>query len=209
MQGSSSATGEFRGVFRFRGEDGYTSVQAHRVHGREERVSPLCCQGQDHGIELKARSASTRFTAFQDNHYGVTVLSATTRERSGRIQIARDASRLVAPDGREFTFGSGLTSAHVAPGGALFAGAADYASPSTWTGSLAVSFPGEEDARLTGPGFTATLGRGGFPARAPFTRYARWLNSRTHSAVFRPSRVGSGLQDAPHATVKAIRNSCT
>jgi hypothetical protein len=166
MQGYSFVTGEFHGAFRFRGEGGYTSVHTHRVHGQELRASPLRCRGHDHGIELKARSGSTRFAAFQDNDYGVTVLSAATRERSGRVEIAREASRLVAPDAGEFTFSSGLTSAHVGPGGALFAGSADYASPSTWTGSLAVSFPGEEDVRLTGPGFTATLRRGGFPARA-------------------------------------------
>ena len=172
IQGSSFVTGEFHGVFRFRGESGYTSVHTHRAHGQELRATPLRCRGQDHGIQLEARSGSTRFTAFQDNDYGVTVLSAATRERSGRVEIARQVSRLATPDGGEFTFGSSLTSAHVGPGGALFSGSADYASPSTWIGSLAASFPGERDVPLTGPAFTATLQRGGFPPRAVSTRHA-------------------------------------
>jgi hypothetical protein len=170
MQSGVFVTGEFRGVFRFRGEDGYTRAHTHRVHGRVERDSPLRCRGHDHGIELKARSGSTRFIAFQDNDYGLTFLSASKRERSGRVQIVRDAGRLVRSGAGEFNFNSDLTSAGVVPGGQLFTGSADYASPASWTGTLSVSFPGEADVPLTGPGFAATLRSGKYPARPPSTR---------------------------------------
>jgi hypothetical protein len=113
-----------------------------------------------HGVELEARSGLTRFSAIQDNDYGLTFLSALTRERSGRVKITREANRLVPLDAGEFTFDEGLTSAHVGPGGALFTGSADYTSPGNWTGSLAVSFPGEATVALAAAGFEATLRSG-------------------------------------------------
>jgi hypothetical protein len=111
--------GVFRGVFRFRGEAGYTSARTHRVRGRLRRDGPVQCRGHDRGTELKARSGPTRFLAFQDDDFGATVLVASTRDRSGRVDIVRDAHRIVSVDAGEFTFDSGLTSAHVAPGGEL------------------------------------------------------------------------------------------
>jgi hypothetical protein len=62
-----------------------------------------------------------------------------------------------SPCAGEFTFDSALTSAHVSPGEGPFTGAAGYASPGRWTGSLAVSFPGRDDVPLTGPDFRVNL----------------------------------------------------
>jgi hypothetical protein len=153
-----SVSGKFRGNFRFRGEGGYTSTRTHRIHGKLRRDGPVECSGHDRGIELKARSGPTRFLAFQDDDFGATVLFASTQDRSGWVEIARDARRIVSVDAGEFTFDSALTSAHVAPGGELFTGSADYASPSSWTGSLAASFPGGEEVALAGPDFGVMLG---------------------------------------------------
>jgi hypothetical protein len=169
FQSSSFVTGDFRRGFRFHGEHRYTSARTHRVHGQLERASKLRCRGHDHGVELKARSGSTRFVGLQDNDYGATILSASRRERSGRVEIVRRAYRLTSADAGEFTFDEGLTSAHVLPAGEPFTGFADFASPSSWMGSLSVSFPGESNVPLTGPGFEATLRSGKLPARAPST----------------------------------------
>jgi hypothetical protein len=162
--------GEFRGILRFRGEGGYTGAHAHRIHGELHRDGPVECAGHDRGTELKARSGPTRFLAFQDDDFGATVLVASTRDRSGRVDIARDAHRIVSVDADEFTFDSALTSAHVAPGGELFTGSADYASPGSWAGSLAASFPGGEDVSLAGPDFGVTLRSTESSAAARFAR---------------------------------------
>ena len=154
------APGEFRGAVRFHGEGGYTSARTHRVRGQVSRYTPVRCSGRDHGVALEARSGSTRFAAFQDDDFGVTFLSARTRERSGRVAIVREAGRLIRADAGEFTFDPELTEAHVAPGGAQFTGTADYASPDSWTGPLAVSFPGgDAGVPLTGSAFDVTLQR--------------------------------------------------
>lgn len=168
--GGAYVPGMFRGVFRFRGESGYTGARTHRVHGRLRRDFPPRCHGHDHGVALEARSGSTRFLALQDGDLGATALVASRRERAGRVKIIRGADRLTAADAGEFTFDQALTSAQVLPGGAPFTGTADYASPSNWAGSLAVSFPGEANVPLTGSGFTATLRNGQIPARALSTR---------------------------------------
>jgi len=157
--------GELRGTFRFRGEDGYTSAHTHRIHGELHRDGPVHCSGRIRAIELKAKSGSTRFIALQDTDYGLTSLSAWTRDRSGRVEIARRTGRLVSSDAGEFTFDPGLTDARVIPGGAAFTGSAEYASPDSWRGSLAVSFPGEPNVPLTGPGFAATLQNAVLPVR--------------------------------------------
>lgn len=156
-QFGSSVPGKFRGTFRFRGEGGYTSAAGHRIRGELRRDSPVRCSGHNRGTELTARSEATKFIAFQDDDFFATILFASTRERSGQVEIRRDAHRIVSRDAGEFTFNPALTSAHVAPGGRLFTGSADYASPDSWAGSLAVSFPGEEDVPLAGAGFGVTM----------------------------------------------------
>jgi len=165
-----TAPGEFRGIVRFRGEGGYTRVRSHRAHGQFERDTPIRCTGHEHGTLLQARSGSTKFIALADTDFGVTGFFASTRERSGRVDIARDAYRIVPLDSGEFTFNRAWTRASVAPGGDLFTGSAGYAWPDDWTGSLAVSFPGREDVPLAGPDFSATLGRGSALRPALFTR---------------------------------------
>ncbi len=159
-QSGFAVPGHFRGVFRFHGDGGYTSAIVHRVHGQMFRNGPARCHGHTRGVELEARSASIRFLAFQDPDFGATALVASTRERSGLVKIVRASERLTAANAGELTVDNGLTSAHVSPTGPPFTGWADYSSPESWTGSLAVSFPGESDVPLTGPDFSARLRSG-------------------------------------------------
>jgi hypothetical protein len=156
-QGGAGARKKFRGVFRFRGEGGYTRTETHQVVVDVFRTGPIRCTGHDHGTKLKAVSESTRFVALLDTGYQASFLHASTKEHVGEVRIDRDAYRAALADAGEFTFDSGLTSAHVMPAGAPFSGLADYASPRSWTGSLEASFPGQGNVPLTGPGFDVTL----------------------------------------------------
>jgi hypothetical protein len=165
-QAGISAVGHFRGVFRFRGEDGYVKARAHKIRVNMGRNGPLHCQGHEHGTELVARSGTTKFFAFDDTDLGATFLDASSKERVGPVQVHRMAFRGSPPDAGEFTFNSALTSARVAPGGPSFTGTAGFSSPANWTGNLAVSFAGEENVPLTGPGFRANLKHVVFGKRA-------------------------------------------
>ncbi len=164
-QSGTRAIGQFRGVFRFRGEDGYVEAKAHKIRGNVGRNGPRQCEAREHGIELVARSGSTKFAALDEPDLGATFLLASTEERVGAVQVHRLAARATAPDSGEFTFDSALTHAHVAPAGRPFTGTADF-SPSSWTGTLAVSFAGEGNVPLTGPSFSANLKPAGFDKRA-------------------------------------------
>jgi hypothetical protein len=165
-QGGVAALGEFRGTFRFRGEGGYTHAHAGKVRGFVGRNGPLTCHGHDHLIELVARSDQTKFMAFDDPRFGVTYLRASTKERVDGVEVHREAFRATRADAGEFTFDPGLTTAHVAPGGGAFTGSADFSSPANWAGSLAVSFLGEDDVPLGGPGYRAALRKVTIPRRA-------------------------------------------
>jgi hypothetical protein len=87
------------------------------------------------------------------------VFDASLEESVGRTAIMRG----VFATGAESTFGfdPGLTSALLLPP-APFTGSAAFsrgAGPSTWTGDLAVAFPGTASVPLTGPSFEAKLAR--------------------------------------------------
>jgi hypothetical protein len=159
VQRGSFVTGEFHGRFRFRGERGYTRAHAHRVRGELDRWGPPHCHGQDHGTKLTAKSPSVKFQAIRDDEYPVSFLVASTQEQVDRIRIDRYAYRVANSSKGEFTFDDGLTSAHVAPDADAFSGSADFAAPSSWSGSLSVSFPGRADVPLTGHSFVAKLAR--------------------------------------------------
>lgn len=156
IQTELTTSGVFRGRIRFRGEHGYTSVRARRAPGQVGWRSPERCTGSAHGTLLSARSGPTRFVALRDETLGgLTAFEALARERKRAVLISRTGLRVAEQS--EFSFDSGLTSAHVEPAGVPFSGSADFTSPGDWTGSLAVSFAGEENLPLAGQGFTAKL----------------------------------------------------
>jgi hypothetical protein len=176
--------GYFVGTIRFRGERGYTSVEAKRAEGTIETVGKAVCKrsaldeddepgGNEPGrtrVELFAFSRSKgRSIAFRATTAGRPAsrpfarFSASASERRRGMKILRStfafggSSEIVLGDTRPFPL-----SATVTPTGA-FQGLArfrrDVEGGSTWTGSLSVPLPGLGHVRLSGPDFAARVCR--------------------------------------------------
>jgi diadenosine tetraphosphatase ApaH/serine/threonine PP2A family protein phosphatase len=162
-----SRRGRFAGTIRFHGEHGYTSVDANRARGRVElRRKTRCHFGGDGGggggnhrqVKLTAGDRSTDVVAIDDPRGPGPTLIAATSEVENRVSVFRVLFDFFAP-ASSFTYDAALTTAQLDPP-APFSGTADFAAPRTWTGTLAVSFPGDPDVPLAGPGFKARLKRG-------------------------------------------------
>ena len=158
---SARAEGPSSGSIRFRGEGGYTRVDAVRAPGTVILVRHLQCQfgarkQAGHGAELDDESDAIDLVAFADDPQARPVCFVVGTDKVGRVLVFHLA--LLVPGPGAFTFSHDLTSAHLdlpPP----FAGAGNFAAPHSMTGSLTISFPGAPDVPLTGPGFTATLKR--------------------------------------------------
>lgn len=151
------STGRFKGRIRFRGEDGYTRVRAHKAHGFISPTTESCSDVKpQHGVALDAGSGSVRFEADRLRGSKHALYLAKEKESAGRVAIAR-----MALDGgprSSFIYGVNPDRAHVAPGGETMTGSARLTPAGQWTGSLAVNFPGDPDVPLAGPEFSAQLG---------------------------------------------------
>lgn len=175
----TSRLGAFVGEVRFSGEGGYASVDVHRVKGRVSsplslRCAPSVFQHERGGsdsigsstqsskltllsADWKTALSSTAFAAaagFVDK----TLFFASSERSEGAVAIVRQAIAL-AP-ARTFAFDNALTLAGVTPpppfsGTGTFQAGPDGAT--SWTGSLAVSFPGAENMPLSGPQFKVVL----------------------------------------------------
>jgi hypothetical protein len=175
----TSRLGVFVGDVRFSGEGGYTSADIHRVKGRVSSPPSLRCAASvfkhergggnpigspKHRLRLtllnaawKTALSSATFVAAAG--FGDTVLfSASSEQSEGSVAIVRRAVAIASA--RTFAFDNTLTFAGVTPP-APFSGTGSFqASPDgvkSWTGSLAVSFPGAENMPLSGPQFKAAL----------------------------------------------------
>jgi hypothetical protein len=144
----SQPTGTFRGVIRFRGEDGYTTAHARKVPGV---LSPYWCEGHRHvAREPRRRQASLltscrlpRRTAYLA--YGAARAAAhqiQVFERGGRLKITRFGS--FQDSGGSFHVDLAQHTATLSPGWP-FSGSATYAD-GRLTGNLTASLPG-----LAGP----------------------------------------------------------
>jgi hypothetical protein len=154
--GLSGSRRAVHGRIRFRGEDGFARIHANAARGFVGEGDVTCSGGRSiPGTVLTAKSGSLRFDAATYSRDPGPYLYASEHQTVGRVHIWRAAGSFDAGD--VFTFDSALTSAHVDPVGAPFAGSADFAAPDQWTGDLSVSFPGAPDVPLTGPDFTARL----------------------------------------------------
>ncbi|HET6999018.1 MAG TPA: hypothetical protein VFI03_10550 [Solirubrobacterales bacterium] len=179
--------GVFVGSFRFRGEDSYVSVQAHRVPGQVSSVAPQCAKsGSSHRGQRASRSprselrlpeptflvaawregvSAASFGAIE--WFGKTLFFASVERSEGGVAILRIAFE--AASARAFDLDDALTFARVSPP-APFKGNGTYrAAPdgtTTWTGALAVNFPGAPRFPLTGPPFEPLLSAG-FPGEEP------------------------------------------
>jgi hypothetical protein len=172
--------GEYVGQFRFRGEGGYVTVNAHRAKGAVKEVAPRCAEissplrlaeravkitppahdSSEHAILAAAWHhgiSSAEFLVFESKP-GRNDYIVETETSRGRMAIIRAAILFGA--GGKFSHDDALTSARVAPP-PPFHGAGTYlAAPDgtkTWQGSLSVSLPGVGRLPLTGPPFEVEL----------------------------------------------------
>lgn len=166
--------GQFVGTIRFRGERGYTSVQATRASGEVATTEKEICKrsifddGPDPVVdrtELYAYSRSKgRAVGFDASTLGpadspFTTFGATVVERRRGMTIFRGtgasgkSSQLVAGDSRPHPLSATVTPPPPFHGSAEFQRTAE--GDRSWTGTLSVHFPGLDPVALTGPSFDA------------------------------------------------------
>jgi len=175
--------GVFVGELRFRGEDGYTSAEVHRVHGGTIDLKALiaCLLGKARqpgqrallsGVSTHPSHGPKRTTLIADRKTPLsrTVFGAQLRGGGRARFIALDESsegplgtiRIATAAGpaAAFAFDDHLAGATVAPP-APFSGSGAFqhgaGSAKSWTGSLAVSFLGAPGVPLTGSPFKTQL----------------------------------------------------
>lgn len=171
--------GVFVGRLDFDGEGGYTAAHLHRAKGRVISPLSLNCDGPvfptpqprrsrlggaDRRSKLTTLQAGWRvglsaasFTAL-DNRSRHARFFASSSQSQGALAIYRFAFALASP--LTFAVDDALSLAGVTPP-SPFSGSAsfqrDVSGAKSWTGSLAVSFPGAPDVPLTGSQFKAQL----------------------------------------------------
>jgi hypothetical protein len=173
-------TGVYVGNLRFRGEDGYISVHAHRAKGRVSTLAPWCLRSRIDRPEQHAVRPSQRSDPFDLAAVGAswregvsstsvgavalgerTLFFASTAQSQGGLAILRFA--FSAGSARAFSLDNALTRAQIRPP-APFHGTGTYrAAPDgtkTWSGGLVVNFPGAPRLPLTGPQFEPELAAG-------------------------------------------------
>lgn len=166
--------GAFVGTIRFRGEGGYTSVDAGQATGRLSSGEKMRCifpnlrpgsgptaqgSGQVPPSLVASQGRHRVFVAeIASGKRRSAIFSAFSSELRGRLQIFRNVFAWAPLS--SFAFASDLSSATVQPP-RPFQGEATFqqASGDPWLGSLSVDFPGREDVRLAGPRFGARLAR--------------------------------------------------
>lgn len=165
-------SGAWIGSIKFRGESGYTRLNAHRVSGTMASPRSWKCPDRPDRHLGNAASLPVVLGAFTPHSQvvfvaigGSELLSfqffiAGTSERYGALRINRSA--LVEGKPASFDASEDLSSATVSPP-KPFAGTASFkrnADGSTeWSGTLSVALPGVEGTALTGPTFTAKLAK--------------------------------------------------
>ena len=165
--------GTFTGTIKFRGENGYTTLDVRSARGSiGTSPSGNCAVSTPRRGASRARDSIATQNAFLraiDNRSGVQFEAAAggggvtfNASWSGSLGddliVSRTASATAVPS--SFAFAEALSSARVTPP-APFAGSASFASVATsrlsrWAGDLTVAFPGAT-LPLTGPRFTASL----------------------------------------------------
>jgi hypothetical protein len=177
----TSDLGVFVGSIRFRGEDHYLALQAHRAKGRIRSPLHLDCPSFHFRRAEERRARPVRSVSGDDTallsasqRHGVsavelfalqlrerTLFLGVTEQSQGTMAEIRYAIA-VAP-ARAFSFDDARTSATLQPP-APFRGTGSYRAAAdgttSWSGSLSASFPGAPGFPLTGPGFEAILASG-------------------------------------------------
>ncbi len=183
----TSQEGHFVGTIHFRGEQGFTVVDARRAHGQVivsgrrvcRRLPPHHESGSsppgvslsvhrksDLGDFLKGGGAPS-FNAYEFGHGtplgGSVSYNANIFERRPRMTISRSVSASANPAGFAVSApGVNPTTATVAPP-APFEGSAEFVHDArggtSWSGDLSVNFPGRGIVSLAGPSYVGKLCR--------------------------------------------------
>lgn len=171
--------GAFVGSIRFRGEGGYTSANVHRVRGKIVTPRRLICrdilvkeiEAERQAGAQKRHGKVTRLYSFLRS--GLTAMLFSAAERDGKagffagveqtvgsVGVFRGVSVRASP--ATFVADSALSFAGITPP-PPFSGSGSFqrgpAGAKSWTGSLAVSFPGAPNTPLTDPRFKTQLTR--------------------------------------------------
>jgi hypothetical protein len=163
--------GVFVGSFRFRGENDYVSVHVHRAVGGILEPAGLCPRRRHHHFHFNGDIFSESPAAFlAESRQGVNLTSllalefagfsgvlATREESRGKLAIIRAA---FARPKKAFHVNEAATAASVSPPAPLHGTGRYHAAPdgtTTWTGDLAVNFPGAPRFPFTGPDFETFL----------------------------------------------------
>jgi hypothetical protein len=157
-------TGIWKGIIKFKGENGYTKVNVKSAEGNHT-INGVTCPGGGNGhkfVHLHAQTAGAsltsgsmfnadvRKTAGAKPVFGVFVASTV-----GSVTTAKTAAVHGQP--ANFSYNGGYTHATVKPPGP-FSGTGTFDSGGLWTGSLQVDLPGAPNTVLAGPGWSASLG---------------------------------------------------
>lgn len=172
----TTTEGYFRGVIRFRGEDGYVLIEASRVKGTLVLMPPWECDyrrtaGASRAGESEAEEDEAMLVArSRRNPIVFAVLGSRSEdERPHSAFIVQSVERKEGVFIARYTFASSRLgfrfdhrrgSAFVDPP-APFAGSARFLrrpnAPDSWRGSLTVPLLGLGRVRLAGPGFEARM----------------------------------------------------
>ncbi len=169
--------GHLIGHLAFHGERDYTHARGHRLYAARETLPSLRCRyasGPEYHPDDEAR-AWVGAWSYQRRalHFGAALFHRDARPRgrrvefrasisdgAGRVRIDREVAVAAPEDMISFPRGPLSESATVSPP-APFSGTATFTrtreSSFTWTGDLAVKFPGIDPVRLAGPRFGAQL----------------------------------------------------
>lgn len=168
------AAGAYVGSFRFRGEGGYTAVEAERAPYAPGLLAsfvcgPLVTESEGFGPGLPG----ARLTLFSRRQGRTTTLQvnknsprakmrfeARTSERRGKVNIDRYVTG--GAGAGSFAFARSLRTATLRPPSPFSGGAEFHRNASRarrWTGDLAIDFPGRPQVRLTGSRFRVGLVR--------------------------------------------------
>jgi hypothetical protein len=158
-------SGNYEGTIDFRGEEGYTSVEATSAPGI---FTGFCGEGFiEGGPPERARGAALyvrnpalgpELSVHKSRPGAAAQIAASTSEYSNGISI--DRYEWLQMPGSDFTFDRHLRTAAVHPP-APFSGSAQFdlrkKAGRRWSGDLSVDLPGRSGVPLTGPTLRATL----------------------------------------------------
>jgi hypothetical protein len=185
---STFQPGAWVGTIDFRGEEGFTQVEASRASPFFNRLCAVTEESETFspklaGARLLARSATNRekiaLQANENRPGGRLRVEARVEEKKHALTVVRVIENFYPGSG--FSFDSELHSAHLRPPSPFSGEAAfrrDAKALNRWTGSLSVSFPGRANVPLTGSHFRATL------IHARFKRTVRRSSARARSTLF-------------------------